>query len=125
MTQDPLSPSAAYRQIIDELVNETRHRSAFAKRVREKLEFPPQSDVARYNGLIGSLSDEQRAVLAEMLLAERSGAIHDVLADLSWWVDCKEVSFAFKGETMPVDQSGMGLHGDYIGRCQAWEWPNE
>jgi hypothetical protein len=26
---------------------------------------------------------------------------------------------------MPVDLSGMGLHGDYIGRRDDWEWPDD
>jgi hypothetical protein len=25
---------------------------------------------------------------------------------------------------MLVDISGMGLHGDFVGRLQGWEWPN-
>jgi hypothetical protein len=28
-------------------------------------------------------------------------------------------------ESMPVELSGAGLHGDYIGRRDGWEWPND
>ena len=28
-----------------------------------------------------------------------------------------------KVDPMPVDLSGMGLHGDYVGRSQDWDWP--
>lgn len=60
-----------------------------------------------------------------MLQEERDGAIHDVLAGLTWWIDCQEVGFTFRGESMPVDLSGMGLHGDYIGRREGWDWPDD
>lgn len=58
-----------------------------------------------------------------MLQAERDGAIHDVLAVLSWWIDCRDVGFAVDGEPMPVSLSGTGLHGDYVGRRDGWQWP--
>jgi len=49
--------------------------------------------------------------------------MHDVLAVLTWWTNCQDVALTFRGEAMPVEQSGMGLHGDYIGRLDGWEWP--
>ena len=49
-----------------------------------------------------------------------------VLAALSWWVDCQDVGLDVSGDTrMPVDLSGMGLHGDYVGRRDGWEWPSQ
>ncbi len=49
----------------------------------------------------------------------------DVLAELSWWMDCRGLGFTEKGQVLNVDISGMGLHGDYVGRCSGWEWPNK
>ena len=60
-----------------------------------------------------------------MLLQERWGAIHDVLAVLTWWMSSEGLAFTFQGEPMPADLSGMGLHGDFAGRRQGWEWPND
>jgi hypothetical protein len=60
-----------------------------------------------------------------MLGDERRGAIHDVLALLSWWLDVGGLGFTYKDQPMPVDLSGAGLHGDYIGRQTGWEWPDE
>jgi hypothetical protein len=60
-----------------------------------------------------------------MIHTERIGAIHDVLAVLSWWVAARKVGFSFRGESMPVELNGMGLHGDYIGRLDGWEWPKD
>ena len=64
-------------------------------------------------------------MLARMLHAERVAAIHDVLAVLTWWIVARGVGFTFRGETMPIELSGEGLHGDYIGRVDNWEWPDE
>jgi hypothetical protein len=76
-----------------------------------------------FNEFIESLSDGQRKLLSGMLHEERDGAIHDVLSELTWWIVCRDVGWAVRGEPMPVDQSGMGLHGDYVGRRDGWEWP--
>jgi hypothetical protein len=35
------------------------------------------------------------------------------------------LGLTFLGESMPVELSGAGLHGDYIGRRDGWEWPND
>ena len=76
-----------------------------------------------FNLFVQSLSPEQRTTLATILHMERTAAIHDVLAVLSWWVDSGGVSIAFQGQSMPVDISGTGMHGDYVGRSHGWEWP--
>jgi hypothetical protein len=60
-----------------------------------------------------------------MLTHERESAIHDVLATLTWWIDCRDVGLTYQGAAMPVQLSGMGLHGDYVGRQDDWEWPND
>jgi len=68
---------------------------------------------------------KQRQMLAQMLHAERVAAIHDVLAVLTWWVLTRGVGLTFRGEPMPVELSGQGLHGDYIGRLDDWQWPSD
>jgi len=60
-----------------------------------------------------------------MLRTERRGAIHDVLARLTWWVECEGLGLTLDKTPMPVDLSGMGLHGDFVGRMADWEWPDE
>ena len=60
-----------------------------------------------------------------MLNDERMGAIHDALAVLTWWISSQGLGLTFWDEFMPVELSGAGLHGDYIGRRDGWEWPND
>lgn len=121
---EPSRPVDVYKAIIDELVNETSAGGA-AKPVAEKGFFSKAPAHRKFNEFITSLSSEHRELLSKMLQEERDDAIHDVLAVLSWWIDCREVAFTFCGELMPVDLSGMGLHGDYIGRRDGWKWPAE
>jgi hypothetical protein len=87
--------------------------------------FSDLSDDRVFNPFIKSLSTEQRQMLAQMLHAERVAAIHDALAVLTWWVLARGVGLTFRGEPMPVELSGAGLHGDYIGRLDDWQWPKD
>jgi hypothetical protein len=120
--RQPSRPIEAYKQIIDQLVTETSH-GVREKTVVREIAFPDLSDDRVFNPFIKSLSTGQRQMLAQMLHAERVAAIHDALAVLTWWVLAREVGLTFRGEPMPVELSGMGLHGDYIGRLDDWQWP--
>jgi hypothetical protein len=117
-------PSDAYKAIIDQLVKETSH-GVSERLVSHEGIFSRASTEEEFNSLVRSLAPEQRGVLAKMLHSERTAAIHDALAVLSWWVEAGDLGFTFQGKSMPVDLSGMGLHGDYVGRRDDWEWPND
>ncbi|HWX92248.1 MAG TPA: DUF6547 family protein [Terriglobales bacterium] len=122
--RQPSRPIDAYKQIIDQLVTETSHGVREKAVVRETA-FPDLSDDRVFNPFIKSLSTGQRQMLAQMLHAERVAAIHDALAVLTWWVLARGVGLTFRGEPMPVELSGAGLHGDYIGRLDDWQWPKD
>jgi hypothetical protein len=114
---------STYQEIIDQLVGETRINSAYSKRANENKPFPVESEQFEFNKLLPSLTEDQRTLLSKILLQERNSAIHDVLAVLSWWIECRGVGLNVNGEPLPVDLSGMGLHGDYVGRVNNWAWP--
>lgn len=122
---DPVAQISVYRDIIDQLVSETRMYSALAKRAEENEPFPVESEQSDFNKLLSSLTQQQQALLSKILLKERHGAIHDTLAALTWWIDSRGVGLTVNGRPMPVDLSGMGLHGDYVGRADGWEWPSD
>jgi hypothetical protein len=116
------SPRTDYREIIDALVGRT---TSIAERLlREEGVYSRAPADEALNDFARSLTDEQRESLATICRAERVSAIHDALAELSWWIDVKGVSLAVDGVEMPVDESGMGLHGDFMGRLDDWPWPN-
>lgn len=121
---DPTTPIAAYKAIIDQLVEDTTF-GANERLLQEtgKYSKAPADSIA--NDFVASLNHQQRELLATMLRQERIGAIHDALATLTWWLLCREVSFTFRGTPMPFELSGMGLHGDYLGRLDGWAWPSE
>jgi len=121
---EPSRPVDAYKAIIDQLVNETR-RGGGAFQVADKGVFSKAPAHHRFNAFVASLSPDQRKLLADMLQDERDGAIHDLLAVLSWWIGCRDVGLTFKGQAMPADLSGAGLHGDYVGRRDGWAWPKD
>ena len=121
---DPSTPRAAYKAIIDELVNETS--AGVAERlVRQSGIYSKARAQKAANDFVQSLTPEQRKLLADMFHEERTSAIHDVLAVLQWWFSCRKVSLTFRGDPMPFDLSDMGLHGDYVGRLDGWEWPSD
>jgi hypothetical protein len=117
----PTTPVDAYKAIIDQLVNETRRFGA-SQHVAESRIFSNAPAHREFNDFVGSLTEPRRELLARMLQEERDGAIHDVLAVLTWWIISRDVSLTFRGEPMPIDLSGMGLHGDYFGRRDGWDW---
>ena len=121
---DPTTPIGAYKAIIDQLVEETTPGLS-ERRVRDDGVYSNSPSDAAANALVKSLSAEQRKVLAEMLHEERVSAIHGVLANLTWWMCCREVGLTFRGQPMPFELSGEGLHGDYIGRINDWQWPKD
>jgi hypothetical protein len=120
---EPTTPIGAYKAIIDQLVDEVRVFGS-AAHVAERAFFSKAPVHARFNEFIQKLSREDRALLSEMLQEERDGAIHDVLAALTWWITTRDVGMTFRGESMPTGLSGMRLHGDYVGRRDGWEWPS-
>lgn len=121
---EPETAPDIYKAIIDEFVNETRRYGSSAH-VMESGFFSKAPAHCKFNEFIDTLSPSQREILSDMLQEERDSAIHDLLAALSWWIDCQEVGLTYRGKPMPVGLSGMGWHGDYIGRRDGWEWPSQ
>ena len=117
----PETALETYKAIIDDLVSETRFHGN-GSRLKKSGIYSSASDKEKQNKFVDSLTPEQRGLLAEMLIDEREGAIHDVLAALEWWVTCREVVLTFRGEPLPVEFA-EGMHHDFVGRCGGYDWP--
>ncbi len=113
------TPARAYQTIIDDLVR-CSEGCVSAQRLEKML---PLVGEQAGDALSHSLTADQRRRVAEALRSERSAAIHDALVILTEWIDCRGLTLHLGGELMPVDRSGMGLHGDFVGRATNWEWP--
>lgn len=122
-TPIPTRPIDAYKRIIDDLVERTPSISArlvCEDGIYTKSRSP---NAEEENAFVRSLTPEQRQVLARILTDQRCGGIGEVLSELTWWITCHGLALTYRGEPMPVELSGMGLHGDYIGRLDSWKWP--
>jgi hypothetical protein len=126
MTEGPLPPNAtpfdAYKAIIDAFVDKTDNYGAHRFVARHGF-FSRATSHRQFNDFIATLSRGQVELLAQMLREERYAAVHDVLASLTWWIQCQDVALTYRGEPMPVGVEG-GLHNDYVGRLEGWQWPD-
>lgn len=120
----PSLPIDVYKRIIDDLVTKTP--SVSGKLISNEGAYTHgQGEFGmRMNKFVKGLSVDERNLLEAMLTDERRSAIGDVLSLLTWWITCHGLSLSVHGEPLPVDLSGMGLHGDYSGRLEGWNWPS-
>ena len=118
----PATPVGAYKEIIDQLATETT-QGISERLVLEQGIFSKAEGEQEPNLFVQSLSSEQRRILSQMLHAERTSAIGDVLATLEWWIVARGVGLTYRGEPMPV-QFAEGMSADYVGRLDDWEWPS-
>ncbi|GAB3538106.1 hypothetical protein GCM10027343_03010 [Noviherbaspirillum agri] len=110
-----------YEKIIDSLVE--RRESVTATRVRAGELWLATAENARFNALIQSLSEEQRALVAELLQSERDAGIHDCLAVLSELMNLQDLRFAVHGKEIPHEPYGTEMYFDWIARASGEPWP--
>lgn len=107
-----------YQNLIDELVKMSQE-CVDANNVKNGS--IPYADSEEINAVLQKLSDKDREVLAEFILAAYSSAIFDVLDLLEWYASCKDMKISIEGETLPTDKF-EGMQNDFIGRHDGWEW---
>ncbi len=112
--------TTAYRVFIDGLVQISE--SVGSRRVLRGFWHPePPPDQVKFNELLQALPQEQRAVLAELLQKERTGAIHDVLC----YIQENEYKLtAPSNESFSESPFGTDLHFDYVARLAGDPWPS-
>ena len=121
----PKTALDAYKSFIDELVSCAKERGG-GPRLAElgNLILESKADEKAFKKLFSQLSSSQRDLLVRVLQNERQGAIHDVLAALTWQIDCNGFALTFHGEPMQYIEGG--LHYDFIGRASGkWDWPSK
>jgi hypothetical protein len=116
---DEATANETYRAFIDALVEAAP--SLTARKVRDGGALAAGAPA---NDLVSRLSQADRATLAALLDAERSAAVHDVLARLTWWLDTGRIAWSAGGAPMPAGLEG-GLHQDFVGRAGGWPWPQQ
>lgn len=112
-----------YKDFIDRLVEMSRGCADEA--ALRQGRFPwNQANASTMDRILEKLDDRERNVLADYVLDAYSSAIHDVLAELDWMRCCKDMTITVEGEALPLGEY-EGLHCDYVGRREDWEWPDE
>lgn len=110
-----------YQEMMDGLVKMSRSCAGASNLRRGKA---PGDSSEQLNLVLSQLSEEQRNVLADYLLAVYVDGIYDTLDHLEWLRCVKNMSISLEGEELPVGKY-EGLSYDFIGRRQGWEWPCE
>ena len=108
-----------YKDFIDELVDMSR-RCAHEGRIR--IGHDPWNNAM--NAILEKLDDRERTVLANYVLDAYHSAIHDTLfrlEEMRWNLD---MTITADGALLPIGDY-EGIHCDYIGRREDWEWPDE
>lgn len=108
-----------YKAFIDGLVE--RKDGVLRKWILEKG-YPNTDDNKKINELLSELSEEQKNVIAKMVLDARVGGIHDTLAYINEKMDCDNLVMTQEGEAFPYDYFSS-MNYDYIARCEGDEWP--
>ena len=119
---EPSTPVEAYKAIIDQLVEEVTP-GVSERLMREEAIYSKALAETAANRFVQSLTAEQRMLWPTCFTKSEKSAIGGVLSRLTWWLCCRKVGLTFQGQPMPFELSGEGLHGDYIGRCEGWKWP--
>ena len=118
-----------YRNFIDEMVAVARS-CVLANRIRahghpvrtNEGSLPLDDMEAAQKALFLALSPPQREVLAQLLVSEREGAVHDVLAYLEWATVTDALDMMAAGEHF-AGKTEASMHGDFIARLAGWTWP--
>ena len=109
-----------YKEWIDGLVKMSGS-CVNAARVEKGLVKGVAAD-AGINKLLEKLSEEERKVLAQYVSETYQAGIYDMLVQMEWLRECREMKISMEGEELPIGQF-EGIPCDYIGRCGDWEWP--
>ncbi len=119
-----------YRDFIDEMVA-LAGRCVSADRIRahghpvrtNESSLPLDGAEAVLKTAFLILTPPQREAIARLLVAEREGAVHDVLAYLEWATVTERLNIEAAGESF-AGKPDETMHHDYVARLQGYEWQN-
>lgn len=109
-----------YQELVDSIVKMSKN-CVNANWARNGEAKGNSDEVEKLNSLFSKLTEDEREVLANFALNAYSGGIYDVLCELEWYIDCKDMKIIVDGEELPTTKY-EGLGNDFIGRCEDWEW---
>lgn len=84
--------------------------------------YPRIDENKEVNQLLGSLTPEQKQIVARMVQNARISGMHDTLAYINELMDCNGLVLSQDCEDYPHDYFDS-MHFDFICRCEGDEWP--
>ena len=110
-----------YKQFIDGLV---KQRECIEAKWVIGSGYPSTKGNGKINMFLESMTDDERAIIAEMLQKARVSGIHDTLAYMDQMADLDGLTLNQQGENYPVD-AFESMHYDFICRCEGDAWTEE
>lgn len=83
--------------------------------------YPQIDDNREINQFLGSLTPEQKEIVAGMVQSARISGMHDTLAYINERMDCDGLALSQEGDDYPYDHFDS-MHFDFICRCEGDEW---
>ena len=121
-----------YRRLMDKIVDRAKG-SVTVTRIRNHghgehplagQEVTLRGAAAKRRDLVLSLSPDQRETLCDILLEERRGAFHDILALLEDEIALDELQLVKHGSDVGAVRE-ESLHYDFVCRLEGDDWPGE
>lgn len=121
-------PKVTYRDFVDAMVSlaqvSVSANNIAAGRHMEPAdlpEWPLTPEQAARKKFCLALPPNEKVLVAQMLVEERKGTVHDVLAYLEWAVMTKSMEIA--AADGPVENTiEETMHGDFISRVMGYDW---
>lgn len=116
-----MTPFELWKSFVDSFA--AMHDGVHKTWLLERGQYPDTEDNAAINAFLSSLNQEQRELVASMLVAARRGGVHDTLVVLHERMHFNEGVYCEGGVQMEVEPFGYTLFQDYVGRRDGYEWP--
>jgi hypothetical protein len=110
-----------YKEFIDALVELVKHNPTAHWVRKGKWAHIPDKD--RFEPFLSSLTDDQRALVAEIAQDAREGGIFDVIEYLHVEIDLRGLRISRDGVELAVEPYGTELFWDWIARRDGSQWP--
>lgn len=114
------APLDDYKELVDAIARLTSVKS---QRVREKRRWPDTPDNQALNAVLGTLTAEQRRVIADLIDSAFEEGIHSLLAYLQDEIALRKLRLTREGRELPVEPFGTELYYDWVCRRKGDEWP--
>lgn len=73
------------------------------------------------NDVLKKLSSEDRGKLSQFISDVYSSGVFDVLDNLEWLRECREMEMKIDNEVLPMGKF-EGIQNAYVGRKSGWQW---